>query len=164
MWIWIIGIIVLIVLIMIILMIMFSKVYITVYFNVDKDQAYVHVKATLHFITIFKKTFDWKDLSFPKQEKTKDKKNKELDKNLLKQFQLEWVEADVVIGTEDVVFNALSYPVLVTLKEWLRKEKGWELNVATDFTGNELYIKGGCMISMKLVKTISAWKLRKEYG
>lgn len=164
MWIWIVGIIALIVLIMIILLIIFSKVYVTVYFNVDKDQSYVHVKATLHFITIYKKTFDWKDLSFPLQEDTKDNKYKELEKQIMKQVQVEWVEADIVIGTEDVIFNALSYPFLVTLKEWLWKEKGWELNVAADFTGNELYVKGGCMISMKLVKTISAWKLRKEFG
>ena len=152
-----------IVVVLIILMIVFSTIYVTFYFQMDKDNTSIEVKASLYFLTIYRKTFDWKELPVPLQE-DKDHKNKEMKKRILKQIELEWVEADIVVGTEDVMFNALSYPVLITLKEWLQKEKGWQLNVAIDFTGNELYVKGGCMISMKLVKTISAWKLRKEYG
>ncbi|GAA0288189.1 hypothetical protein GGQ92_002747 [Gracilibacillus halotolerans] len=159
---WIIGILLLIIVI-IIIFIAFSTVYMTINLHIDDESAYFNVRASVYFFTIYKKTIQLDELSLPKSEGKRKEELRPLLKRLRQEIQLEWIEGDIVVGTDDVVLNAMIYPFLTTIKEWLNQEKNWQLNVAADFAGNDWYVKGSCMISIKLVKTIKAWKLRKEY-
>lgn len=159
---WIVGLL-LFIIILLLVMIVFSTVYITMQLHIDNDNSYLEIQASVYFLSIYKKNIPLDDFSLQSGESKQMKNIRPLLKRLRQEVQLEWLEGDIVLGMDDVILNAILYPILITLKEWLNREKNWQLNVATDFTGNEWYVKGSCMISIKLVKTIKAWKLRKEY-